>query len=59
MIEYTSSNYGAWRELRLTRSNMRTKVFQFRLLDFEPIMPSVLKRYPNKYLADVDICCAV
>lgn len=37
---------------------MRTRFFKFRLIDFEYIIPNVLRDYPNKYMSDVEIQCA-
>jgi hypothetical protein len=58
-IDYARRNFAAWREVRLSRNNMRTRVFRWRLLDFEYIVPAILERYPNSYLSDVELACAV
>lgn len=34
---------------------MRTTIFKFRLIDFEYIIPAILKKYPNKYLSDIEV----
>jgi hypothetical protein len=36
---------------------MRTRNFNFRLVDYEYIVPAVLKKYPTKYLSDTEVIC--
>jgi hypothetical protein len=38
---------------------MRTRIFKFRLIDFEYIIPSILRKYPQKYLSDIEIECSM
>ena len=38
---------------------MRTRAFRFRLIDYEYLVPTILKQYPEKYLADTQIICNV
>ena len=57
MVAYSSANYPAWKNIKLSRQNMRNSIFKFRLLDFEYLIPSVLNRYPNNYLSDVEFSC--
>jgi hypothetical protein len=59
MIEYSISNYGKWKDIKMNRLNMRTRIFNYRLIDFEYIVPNVLSKYPKNYLADVEISCSV
>jgi hypothetical protein len=59
MIAYSRDNYPAWKGIKLNRQNMRTSVFKFRLIDFEFVIPSVLTRYPQNYLSDVEIECNI
>jgi len=42
MIEYSKLTYPGWKNIKVWRENMRTRVFKFRLIDFEYIVPSVL-----------------
>lgn len=55
MIAYSKDNYPTWKNVKLNRQNMRTNIFKYRLIDFEPIIPSVLSKYPQNYLSDVEI----
>ena len=38
---------------------MRTRSFRFRLIDYEEIVPSILKAYPDSYLKDTQVICNV
>ena len=38
---------------------MRTNSFRFRLVDYEFIMPELLRKFPQYYLADTEISCSV
>jgi hypothetical protein len=58
-IEYAANNYAPWREIKLNRNNMRTRLFRWRLIDFEYIVPSVLALNPQSYLAEVDVQCGL
>jgi hypothetical protein len=59
MIEYSKLTYPGWKNIKVWRENMRTRVFKFRLIDFEYIVPSVLSKYPKNYLSDVIFYCSV
>ena len=38
---------------------MRNRAFRFRLIDYEQIVPSVLKQHPDSYLSDTWVICDV
>lgn len=59
VIEYSKSNYDKWQNIKMTRDNMRTRSFKFRLVDLESIVPTVLQKYPKNYLSDVQISCSI
>ena len=46
MVEYFRANHPSWKSVKLNRSNMRTRIFKFRLIDFEYLIPSILQKYP-------------
>ncbi len=58
MIDYSLVNYKGWQGIRANRTNMRID-FRFRLIDYEYIVPNLLKKYPQLYLADTQIECSV
>lgn len=46
MLEYFRANHPSWKNIKLNRLNMRTRVFKFRLIDFEYLIPAILQKYP-------------
>lgn len=48
-----------WKNVIANRTNMRTRSFRFRLIDYEDIVPTILKQYPDKYLQDTQVVCNV
>lgn len=58
MIDSSLKTNPRWRNIIANRTNMRSSSFRFRLLDYEYIVPSVLKKYPKAYLADTQVSCS-
>lgn len=49
-----------WKHLIVNRTSPRTAAwfnFRHRLVDYEDIVPSVLKQYPSYYLVDTELNC--
>ena len=34
MVAYSQVNYPAWKNIKLNKDNIRTRIFKFRLIDF-------------------------
>lgn len=52
-------NYKGWKDIKANKSNMRINAFKFRLIDYEYIVPELLRKFPEKYLADTEVSCSV
>ena len=59
LLDYSLLNLKNWTNIKASRSNMRTNSFRFRLVDYEFIMPELLRKFPQNYLADTEISCSV
>lgn len=59
LIEDSIKNNEKWKNIQINKGNMRTTAFKFRLIDYEQIVPNVLKRYPKLYLHDTQVSCTV
>ena len=59
LLDHSLGNYEKWRNIEANRLNMRTREFRFRLIDYEQIVPSVLRQHPESYLADTWVVCDV
>ena len=59
MIAYSQANYAGWKNIKLNQDNMRNRVFKFRLLDFQYLIPAVLNKYPTNYMSPVEIVCNI
>ena len=59
MLDYSLGNYQKWKNIEANRLNMRTRAFRYRLIDYEAIVPSVLKQHPDNYLSATWVTCDV
>ena len=59
MLDYSIPNFNKWKNIVANRANMRTRGFRFRLVDYEYLVPTILKQYPDKYLEDTQVRCDV
>jgi|JI10StandDraft_1071094.scaffolds.fasta_scaffold185282_2 hypothetical protein len=59
LIEDSIKNNQKWKGIMANRTNIRSRSFRFRLVDYEYIVPAVLKKYPKLYLQDTQISCSV
>ena len=59
MLEYGRANYKNWTNIVLNGKNMRNRVFRYRLMDLEVLVPQVLKDYPKQYLAPLTFTCSI
>jgi hypothetical protein len=46
MLDYSVINFKGWKNIKASRSNMRISTFRFRLVDYEYIMPDLLRKFP-------------
>jgi len=56
-LDYTATNYEHWQNIKANRTNMRSRSFRFRLIDFEYIVPTILQKYPDLSLSDTQVHC--
>ena len=59
MIAQFKESYPSWKNIILNQGNMRTRIFKWKLIDFESLIPTILEKYPKLYLNNITIACSI
>lgn len=50
MIDYSIKNYAAWKQVPINKNNIRTDIFQFKLLDLQYVLDNILVDFGKYYM---------